>query len=125
MKESILLSSAVSARGFGRLAIALSLGCGLGMAQVRVSASNPVIEIRSLSTSGAAAETSEGIQGPVLGYVFESATQSLLPILGIAGSSHLGSPIQLGPPWQAIPRCALPPWICSFPSSARRPETWR
>jgi hypothetical protein len=96
MKESILLSSAVSARGFARLAMALSLGCGLGMAQVRVTASNPVIEIRSLSTSGAAAETSEGMQGPVLGYVFESATQSLLPILGIAGSSHLGNPIQLG-----------------------------
>ncbi len=97
MKESISLSWKAGARRLGRLTMLAGMGCVFGMAQVHVAASSPVVaEVKGLASSGAALESSEGIQGPVLGYVFESATQSLRPILGIAGSSHLGNPISLG-----------------------------
>ncbi len=98
MRKNIVTSGTASARGLARLTLLASLGCAVGLAQVRVAASNPAsVEVRGLATSRAAAETaSEAIQGPVLGYVFESGTQSLRPILGIAGSSHLGDAIPLG-----------------------------
>jgi hypothetical protein len=42
------------------------------------------------------AQTQSSINGPVAGYVFDKAAQSLRPILGLAGSSLLGAPVSFG-----------------------------
>jgi hypothetical protein len=42
------------------------------------------------------AQTQGTINGPVAGYVFDKASQSLRPVLGLPGSSLLGSPVSFG-----------------------------
>ena len=79
------------------LALALTAGCVLASAQVHIATSTAKVQSAALGTSEAAAESSsDAMGGPVLGYMFESDNQSLRPILGIAGASHLGDAMALG-----------------------------
>jgi hypothetical protein len=96
------MSTKFSARGseigaIRFLALALTAGCVLASAQVQITTTAAKVQSSALSTSGAAAESSaDAMGGPLLGYMFESDTQSLRPILGIAGASHLGDAMALG-----------------------------
>jgi hypothetical protein len=55
----------------------------------------PVLIIYGFTTAFGAQELSSRIQGPVLGFAGDRATETIWPILGVPGASILGHPLQL------------------------------
>ena len=49
-----------------------------------------------LTSAVAAGQFTVGLSGPVLGYVFDSSSSTLRPVLGVLGSSTIGKPLDLG-----------------------------
>lgn len=55
----------------------------------------PLITVMTVLSCSAVASADSALRGPVSGYVFDSRFQSIRPIEGLPGSSHLGSPLEL------------------------------
>ena len=71
---------------------ALAAGGAL-LAEVQVAVQGKQAPVRAPANSG---EDSGGIQGPVMGYVFDSRSQGIQPIQGIPGASRMGGLMALG-----------------------------
>jgi hypothetical protein len=54
------------------------------------------IPIAILAVAGIASAQTGSFNGPVAGYVFDSAAHSLRPVLGIPGASTVGAPVNAG-----------------------------
>ena len=89
--QNSLWRPVLSCAGFAVAAGLAAAGALSGQVQVAVQGKQP--SVRALASS---ADDSGGIQGPVLGYVFDSRSQGIQPIQGIPGASRMGGLMALG-----------------------------
>ncbi|MEX2299375.1 MAG: hypothetical protein WD733_00485 [Bryobacterales bacterium] len=86
----------VAISGAVLLGAVVSIG-GTAMAQVQVAAKAEGPAHAALSVAGGKAAAQQGpIGGPVLGYLFDSPTLRMRPLLGIPGASYVGDPLPIG-----------------------------
>ena len=86
----------VAVGGAVLLGAAMSIG-GTATAQVQITAKPAGPAHAALSVGGGKAAAQQGpIGGPVLGYLFDSPTLRMRPLLGIPGASYVGDALPIG-----------------------------